>query len=294
MTAVSEEPRAKGRQRCHASQAGPGRMRTTSGGRSPDFAGRGPVSSLRREASPLTVAGTAPDSHRLPIFTASRRHLRCRGASASRQARSREQAGRLFPPTEQGVALSGTETFFSPFRQVDSGSVPPQFCLDGLPQMKVRLYVELVSKVGARGPATYPRFAASLSLSLIVGIICVACVARLPKQDPSRVSLLKIATDPEAYKGRSVRICGTSFRRALDGSRKWELIQSNAVGYHPAIVRVLPCDSHDPLPDSDSCLTGRIARQDGSLTEFKPDYIVVSSSPDSQPWYLHAQCRVRP
>jgi hypothetical protein len=117
-----------------------------------------------------------------------------------------------------------------------------------------------------------------------------ACAAQLA-QPAETVRLLVLAVNPERYGGRIVRTCGPSFRAAPEGRAEWTLTTSMAGSRHPAGIRILSCGSQ-PRPDRNGCITGRIARRDGSAApEGEAD--VVSSAAISSVWFLHAGCGAR-
>lgn len=104
------------------------------------------------------------------------------------------------------------------------------------------------------------------------------------------VPIRRLAADPEEWRGREVRTCGPSFR----GDRakgEWQLSLPRASGYHPAIVRILGCAGVKPARDSNGCVSGRIARRDGSIRPTREgEERTISSAIVSYDWYLHAQC----
>lgn len=101
-----------------------------------------------------------------------------------------------------------------------------------------------------------------------------------------------IAKDAAAYRGKQVRTCGTDFLPHRDGEA-WQLSVPYAEGRHSASVHVIGCQGRPPHRDSEGCITGRVARSDGSLTVPPVLDIVVRSAPDSLPWYIHEQCPAR-
>lgn len=125
---------------------------------------------------------------------------------------------------------------------------------------------------------------------LTVGTAAAAYAGASAPLQGETVPLVSLARDPEAWRGREVRTCGPEF----SGDSKegvWELARPKVSGYHPAIVRVVGCAGVAPVRDSGGCLSGRVARRNGSIepvAEGEPQ--VVSSAIMSYDWYLHAQC----
>jgi len=131
------------------------------------------------------------------------------------------------------------------------------------------------------------------SIKTVILTVGTAAAAYASASVPFRgetVPLVSLARDPEAWRGREVRTCGPEFH----GDSKegvWELARPSVSGYHPAIVRVLGCADAAPARDSGGCVSGRIARRDGSIEPLEDgEPRVISSDIVSYDWYLHAQC----
>jgi hypothetical protein len=118
-----------------------------------------------------------------------------------------------------------------------------------------------------------------------------ACAVTTRQTAVPTIPLLQTVNEAERLQGQVIRTCGTHFRRAFQNSRIWELVTPKAVGWHPARIQVLPCGSNDPVPDSQNCITGQIARFDGSSRKRIPSDPIIVADPGNNPeWFLHAQC----
>jgi hypothetical protein len=107
------------------------------------------------------------------------------------------------------------------------------------------------------------------------------------------VPLIDLATHMQDYRGRVVRTCGPSFSEDLPG-REWTLAIPRAFGHHPAGVRILGCNSAAPAPDGGTCVTGRVARRDGSIAPYRDGEVrIVSSAAISGNWFMHSACPAR-
>lgn len=136
---------------------------------------------------------------------------------------------------------------------------------------------------------TRARFIAGLTISAGAA----ACASLNLAAAPAEVDHFQLARDAADYRGRIVRTCGKIYRpRFKDSDEVWALTKPIPTGHHATIVSVVPCPTIRPVPSSGGkCLTGRIATFDGSLVLPKSPVVeVVSSSPISNPWYLHEQC----
>ena len=120
--------------------------------------------------------------------------------------------------------------------------------------------------------------------------ITVACAAGAAPPAAPTVPLVQLATNIEDYRGQTVRTCGRRLVRT-DGQRVWQLSVPRAFGHHPAGVLVLPCGELRPPAGDESCVTGRVARRDGSTEPTQEGQLrIVSSAVINHNWYLHAQC----
>lgn len=108
--------------------------------------------------------------------------------------------------------------------------------------------------------------------------------------DATIVPLPLLAQTIAEFRGQTLRSCGPIFQRVPDGRAEWTLATQVPGSRHPAGVRVLPCGRSAPRVDASGCITGTIARSDGSTTlEGAPG--TVSSAALSSVWFLHEQCR---
>lgn len=138
-------------------------------------------------------------------------------------------------------------------------------------------------------------------LLMLIGTLLGSCAPGQPRATSASlvptVPLHVLARSIADYRGRIVRTCGPQFRpsRRPDGKiTNWRLsVRDPTSPYNfPAIVRVLSCHAETSPFDSEGCVTGRIAREDGSLDE--PDVEIVGSHEIvSYEWWLHPQCPSR-
>ncbi len=129
------------------------------------------------------------------------------------------------------------------------------------------------------------RFSTSCVMTACVGLGGAACAALQPQSAPTTLPILEVASRAEKYKNQVIRTCAPMYQQRFQSTPEvWELVQPE--GRHPETVLVIPCRSTVPLPTTEGkCVTGRIAALDGSLR--KPEIEVFSSSPLSEPWYIH-------
>lgn len=95
-------------------------------------------------------------------------------------------------------------------------------------------------------------------------------------------------------RGQVVRVCGGNWGGTVESAagqmRGWVLVapDPSAPATLRAFVNVRSCDGRRPRRSGD-CITGRIAREDGSLT--RPESIMVGSHQvGRQEWWVHSQC----
>lgn len=132
-----------------------------------------------------------------------------------------------------------------------------------------------------------------LALAVLTSATAVACATHRDARPARTIPLLQVVEQGEALRGRTVRTCGTSFAQVNVGGgfRKWKLSVPMSVGWHPARIDILPCGKHEPELDEQGCITGRIARHDGSVRLPGPRELLDAASPGtSVHWALHAQC----
>jgi hypothetical protein len=121
-------------------------------------------------------------------------------------------------------------------------------------------------------------------------LVLAACATTRASAPVETIPLIHLATHIEDYRGHTVRTCGPEFHRAADGRPEWLLTVPGAFGHHPAGVRIVSCPTQSARTDRHGCITGRIARADGSVS-LAGDPGPVSSAVISGVWFLHAQCR---
>lgn len=132
-------------------------------------------------------------------------------------------------------------------------------------------------------------------------ILCVAgCSAAAPEAPSAAavqtVPLQVLAANTVDYRGRTVRVCGRwqnrSARSGDDAPETgWSLTAPNPPGMHgPHTYSVIVAACRGARPRlTNGCVTGRIAREDGSLA--MPEAILVASHvTGSNEWWLHPQC----
>lgn len=132
-------------------------------------------------------------------------------------------------------------------------------------------------------------------LAIAACALTCGCLPEQPRSAPTAqvetVQLVDLASNMEAYRGRSVRTCAPRISR-LNEPLEWQLTGPGRTVRHGAGVLVVACDRNwSPAPHG-SCVTGRVARRDGSIEPLKEgESIIVSSDTIDYTWYLHAQCR---
>lgn len=132
-----------------------------------------------------------------------------------------------------------------------------------------------------------------MSRLMLIGLafaipILASCVHDSTAPPVSTVPLLTLARSIERYRGQTVRTCGSSLS-PLTASKVGEL--SAPHGRHGVGVHVRACREMKRVRGRRTCLTGRIARPDGSLRPLQPgEPISVSSRIIDYEWYLHQQC----
>ena len=108
------------------------------------------------------------------------------------------------------------------------------------------------------------------------------------------VHLTELARNVGNYTGQTVRVCGGRWRGSMtrpDGThRGWILSKVDPSGPRGPHVTSVYVACRTPRPRLvDGCLTGRIAREDGSQTP--SETVTVSSHVTaSREWWLHPQC----
>lgn len=126
-------------------------------------------------------------------------------------------------------------------------------------------------------------------LAAVAIVAAAACATSVLPAGGETVPLLTLALDPEAWRGREVRTCGPTFQ-GHPAENMWQLSMPH--GRHGAGILVPGCAGAAPKRDSKGCVSGRIARRDGSIEptrEGEPQ--TISSAMISHDWFLHPQCR---
>jgi hypothetical protein len=133
-----------------------------------------------------------------------------------------------------------------------------------------------------------------MKLLLIVGStgVLFGCMAAAAIDKVRTLSVKELGLSPETYRGQIIRVCAKKLEQDEGDPTEWSLITPLAVGYHPAIVEVIPCGNQRPAKTGSTCVVGRLARHNGSLRLRESDEIIVKSPGIASPWYLHAQCAV--
>lgn len=114
-----------------------------------------------------------------------------------------------------------------------------------------------------------------------------------PTASIETVPLTALAGNMFTYRGRTVRVCGTwdivGPSHPNPDRRAWlyERVRAPS-GIHQYSVGVLTCPGAMPRPGR-ACITGRVARPDGSL-ESPTEIFVGSHGTGSAEWWLHPQC----
>ena len=148
-----------------------------------------------------------------------------------------------------------------------------------------------------------------VQLSLLVAVFAalgtLGCSAERPETAAppaagvETVSLYVLAANMGRYKGQTVRVCGRwrdppPRRARAVAQSSWSLTAPNPPGTvrpHVYVVGVTPCRGKRPRL-TNGCLTGRIARENGSL-DLPEDILIASHVTGSYEWFLHPQCAAR-
>ena len=140
-----------------------------------------------------------------------------------------------------------------------------------------------------------PRDANRLRWRAVFAAACVASAcqtARTVSQDVPTLAIEDFAFDVERHRGRTVRACG----RLVQIESRWaveHVPRPGEVYFHGApAVFLVPCAGQPPRLDSDGCITGQVARQDGSLAA-PAQRTDMGDAPYDYDWFLHPQCRAQ-
>jgi hypothetical protein len=133
----------------------------------------------------------------------------------------------------------------------------------------------------------------------LFGAFLGACTPEQPRSATGPITptvpLHVLARTIADYKGRTVRTCGTKLQaaRGTDGKVAYGILSARDPASRrdrQASVHIASCGGERPRLDPGGCVTGRVAREDGSLQE--PDTVMVSShAVVNNEWILHPQCR---
>lgn len=125
---------------------------------------------------------------------------------------------------------------------------------------------------------------------LFSAVAATACMHSPSHVEVEAVPLVNLAKNIDSYSGQTVRTCGSELIPWKPPS-EWQL--KVASGRHGAGVLVLACKHLSRVKNSETCLSGRIARRDGSLRKYAiGEERVISSGTYNYEWYLHQQCSV--
>lgn len=137
----------------------------------------------------------------------------------------------------------------------------------------------------------------SALLAAVAALGLSGCYAEAP--EPRSATLVEtvplpvLAANTADYRGRTVRVCGRwspDRRAASETNRQWSISQRDPKARRPHVysVGIKSCGERRPRLDQ-GCITGRIAREDGSL-DLPTDMLVQSHVTGSLEWWLHPQC----
>lgn len=132
---------------------------------------------------------------------------------------------------------------------------------------------------------------------LIIASTIAGCRTMTQEHEAPTLTVSELARDlargPASFKGRTVRVCRGRLDQIIPTDhREWAFSAIGERFPHGAGVNVKACGDAAPIVDSQGCLTGRVARPDGSIAEPAPDEgVIVSTAIHSYTWYLHEICR---
>jgi hypothetical protein len=138
----------------------------------------------------------------------------------------------------------------------------------------------------------------ALAATLAIATVAGGCAAEQPvtatESIVPTIPLHVLARNIGDFRGRTVRTCGPELEAARrpDGEvAYWIMSARDPISRHNNIysgVHIASCAARPPV-DADGCVTGRVAREDGSL-EAPADVIIGSHRIVSFEWILHPQC----
>jgi hypothetical protein len=137
------------------------------------------------------------------------------------------------------------------------------------------------------------------SLALASALVAACTPSPLETaSDPAveTIPLHVLARDIESYRGQAVRTCGRwrgALRSAEGQVRAWHLSRIDPTSPHGFTASVLVPECRGRRPRlTDGCISGRVAREDGTLD--MPDGVLVTDHLIiSYEWWIHPQCEAQ-
>lgn len=138
------------------------------------------------------------------------------------------------------------------------------------------------------------RFALAGALAAAAGIGLTACQVggRAATAGAEKHGVEYLAYNIERHKGQTIRTCGSLMVQS--GQWRIEAAPSEQLGTlhgRPAVL-IVACPGERPSLDGASCITGRVARRDGSLSYPLGAPIAADDVPTNYEWFLHPRCPV--
>lgn len=139
-------------------------------------------------------------------------------------------------------------------------------------------------------PPSVRKVAASFLCSSAASLSLAACRTNSISEAASVPTLPagQLARNIETYKGQILRVCGRLLKE--EGNTLWEIRAVADPHPHGAGVKVVPCAGAKPQRPKKGCMTGHIARRDGSLEPQAGGPVMVTDAIESYVWFLHPQC----
>ncbi len=130
----------------------------------------------------------------------------------------------------------------------------------------------------------------ALAGAALIGLVAAGaagCASMASPDSPPTIDMVQLIQHIRSYRDRTVRTCGT---RLVYSENAWDLQRPSGLSYHSAHMRIVACGAR-PVLDGDGCVTGRIARRDGSVSLDGPEGEgIMTSEVIDYTWYLHEQC----
>ena len=139
-------------------------------------------------------------------------------------------------------------------------------------------------------PAT---LASSIVSIAAAGLVACQAGGRAGPTRGETHSVEYLAFNIERHKGQTIRTCGSLV--AQGGQWRVEAEPSAQLGTlhgRPAVL-IASCPNGAPSLDADRCISGRVARRDGSLSYPPGRSVAVDDVPTNYEWLLHARCSSR-